>query len=119
VFFETPHRILECLDDIGAVFGARPVVLARELTKLHEEFLRGPASVLRSELASRPAVKGEITLLIAKGEAEAPAAPEALDQAFADLLARGVDRMTAIKTLARQSGLPKRDLYRRLIEPKP
>ena len=44
IFYETPHRILEALEDVAAVMGARPVVVARELTKLHEEFLRGTAA---------------------------------------------------------------------------
>ena len=66
IFYETPHRILEALEDVAAVMGARPVVVARELTKMHEEFLRGTATEVRAELASRPAVKGEITLLIGK-----------------------------------------------------
>src|SRR5258705_381355 len=56
--------------------GARPVVVARELTKLHEEFLRGTAAEIRAELAARPAVKGEITLLIGKPEDRAAAADD-------------------------------------------
>ena len=61
IFYEAPHRILDALDDIfAAVMGARrPVVAARELTKLHEEFLRGTAAEIRATLAARPSVKGE------------------------------------------------------------
>ncbi len=58
VFYEAPHRILEALEDIEAVLGPRPVVVARELTKMHEEFLRGTASEIRLELAARPSVRG-------------------------------------------------------------
>src|SRR5207253_6285515 len=80
IFYETPHRILEALEDVTAVMGARPVVVARELTKMHEEFLRGTAEEIRTRLASRPSVKGEITLLIGKTDVlEADDTP--LDQA--------------------------------------
>ena len=72
VFYEAPHRILDALEDIAAVYGERPVVVARELTKLHEEFLRGTAEEVRAQLAARPSVKGEITLLIGKGDSQSP-----------------------------------------------
>ena len=60
IFYETPHRILDALDDVTAVMGARPVAIARELTKIHEEFLRGTAAEIHATLAARPSVKGEI-----------------------------------------------------------
>ena len=68
VAYESPHRILSTLEDIEAVLGNRRIVLARELTKVHEEFLRGRASDLRQTLENRPAIKGEFTLLIAKAD---------------------------------------------------
>jgi len=111
IFYETPHRILEALDDVTAVMGPRPVVVARELTKLHEEFLRGTAAALRAELASRPAVKGEITLLIGKtGEVQADDTP--LEEAVRAAEQHGLPRMDAIKQVARQRGLSKREVYR-------
>ncbi len=67
VFYEAPHRLLETLADVVEVSGSeRHVVVAREVTKLHEEFLRGRAGEILDELKSRGDVKGEITLLIAK-----------------------------------------------------
>src|SRR5260370_13941795 len=73
VFYETPHRIVEALEDVVEVLGARRrVVIAREVTKLHEEFLRGRAGGRLWTLTSRDGVKGEITLLMGKAE-EAPA----------------------------------------------
>src|SRR5579864_5470641 len=70
VFYEAPHRILETLTDVVEVLGeSRHVVEAREVTKLHEEFLRGRSGEVLENLKSREAVKGEITLLIAKAEA--------------------------------------------------
>lgn len=111
IFYETPHRILEALEDVAAVMGVRPVVVARELTKLHEEFLRGTAAEVRSELASRPAVKGEITLLIGKSEVvEADDTP--LEEAVRAAEKQGLPRMEAIKQVARQRGLAKREVYR-------
>src|SRR6202043_670074 len=69
VFYEAPHRIVEALSDVVEVLGnARHVVIAREVTKLHEEFLRGRAGEVLQTLKSRDGVKGEITLLIGKAE---------------------------------------------------
>src|ERR1700758_4129242 len=69
VFYEAPHRIIETLTDVVEVLGeARHVVIAREVTKLHEEFLRGRAAEVLEKLKARDAVKGEITLLIGKAE---------------------------------------------------
>src|SRR5436309_3012412 len=71
VLYEAPHRILETLTDVAEILGeARHVVVAREVTKLHEEFLRGHAGEVLEALKSRDGVKGEITLLIGKAENE-------------------------------------------------
>jgi 16S rRNA (cytidine1402-2'-O)-methyltransferase len=64
IVFESPHRILASLEDALAELGDRPTSLARELTKLHEEILRGPLSALLQELKKRPGVKGELVLVI-------------------------------------------------------
>jgi 16S rRNA (cytidine1402-2'-O)-methyltransferase len=115
VFYEAPHRILEALDDIAEVLGPRQVTLARELTKIHEEFLVGEASQLRAALAARPSLKGEITLIIGKGEP--PTADQLpIEAAFDKLLAAGVPRMEAMKTVARERGLSKREVYQKLNE---
>jgi len=65
VVFESPHRVLACLEDAETELGDRPAALARELTKLHEEVLRGRLSEIRAQLAGRPGIKGEIVLVIA------------------------------------------------------
>lgn len=110
VFYEAPHRIVETLEDIAAVMGEREVVVARELTKIHEEFLRGAAAVVAAELKSRPAVKGEITLLIAKSEQ--PAQFEGSIRDAVEILERaGVSRMDAMKQVARERGISKREVY--------
>jgi 16S rRNA (cytidine1402-2'-O)-methyltransferase len=116
VFYETPHRILEALEDVGEVLGPRRVTLARELTKIHEEFLVGLPSELRDTLAKRPSIKGEITLVIGKNEAPAEDAIP-IEAAFDQLLAARVPRMEAMKTIARERGLSKREVYRKLNGP--
>jgi 16S rRNA (cytidine1402-2'-O)-methyltransferase len=110
VFYEAPHRIVETLEDVATVMGEREVVVARELTKIHEEFLRGAAAVVAAELKSRPAVRGEITLLIAKSEQ--PAQCEGSIRDSVEMLQRaGVPRMDAMKQVARERGISKREVY--------
>jgi 16S rRNA (cytidine1402-2'-O)-methyltransferase len=124
IFYEAPHRILETLADIEELWGALlNAAVARELTKLHEEFLRGTVAEVRSELAARDRIRGEITLLI---EAPAPAkssgtAPgtESKSETIAARVARmqsenGVDEKEALKRLARELGKSKSELYREL-----
>lgn len=114
IFFEAPHRIRETLEDINEVLGPRPVVLAREITKIHEQFLRGAASEL---LHSQLPLRGEFTLLIGKApaserkEAEIPAV-----EAIEERIRAGMDRMEAIKAVARERGLSKREVYRLTLE---
>jgi len=111
VFYEAPHRILEALEDIHAVLGARPVVLAREMTKLHQEFLHGTAAGLREALRARAPLKGEITLLV--GRAATPSDAETpLAEAVEAAMEAGLGRMEAVKAVARQRGLSKREVYR-------
>jgi 16S rRNA (cytidine1402-2'-O)-methyltransferase len=111
VFYEAPHRILETLSDVEKILGPRPVVVARELTKLHEEFLRGTPAEIRAALESRPSVKGEITLLIGKPAAPAPETTT-IDEAVAAHIHAGMSRMDAIKEVARTRRLSKREVYR-------
>jgi len=112
IFYEAPHRIVDTLSDVSAVYGDRPVVVARELTKFYEEFLRGTADQIGEQLAARPSVKGEITLLIGKG---APAvAITSVEEAVRELEKTGLARMDAIKQVARERGLSKRDVYKQV-----
>jgi 16S rRNA (cytidine1402-2'-O)-methyltransferase len=118
VFYEAPHRILDTLADIESVFGAaQHVVIARELTKLHEEFLRGAASTLRSQLAERAIVRGEIVLMFAlsAGDSTSEKKSGGLAQAVAALVkAEGIPEMDALKRIARERGIGKSDAYREL-----
>jgi len=122
VFYEAPHRILETLADLEAVFGADlRVVLARELTKIHEEFLRGTVAETRRELADRDRIRGEFTLLVearprtAAEEQTAAEAPASIHDRVAHLQAEtGIDEKEALKRLARELGRSKSELYREL-----
>jgi 16S rRNA (cytidine1402-2'-O)-methyltransferase len=120
VFYEAPHRIVEALSDVVEVLGQnRHVVIAREVTKLHEEFLRGRASEVLETLKSRDGVKGEITLLIGKAEeAEArvstgdharPGVRQRLGQIMAE---EKLDEKAALKKLAKERGISKSEAYR-------
>jgi len=120
VFYETPHRIVEALEDVVEVLGAlRHVVIAREVTKLHEEFLRGRAGELVETLKSRDGVKGEITLLIGKAE-EAPAQVSAESRVSVRqrveqiMAAEKVDEKAALKKAAKERGVSKSAAYREL-----
>jgi 16S rRNA (cytidine1402-2'-O)-methyltransferase len=119
VFYEAPHRVLETLEDIVEMLGPdRQVVIAREVTKLHEEFLRGRAAEILEILKSRGAVKGEITLLIAKADESAQAVPttklsvrERVDQIMSG---EKVDEKAALKKVAKEMGVSKSEAYREL-----
>jgi 16S rRNA (cytidine1402-2'-O)-methyltransferase len=113
VLYESPHRVLETLDFLAEVFGKRRLVLAREITKLHEEFLRGTAAGIRDQLDARGSVKGEITVVI-EGAKDTPIEMDPV-LAVEQLEAEGTPRMDAIKAVAKRQGLPKREVYR-LVE---
>ncbi len=119
IFYEAPHRLLDTLADLAAVWDPDlRVVVARELTKLHEEFLRGPVAIVRQELAARDRIRGEITLLVeVPPPAAAPTgtASETLSARLARLQTElGIDEKDALKRLARELGQSKSDLYREL-----
>ncbi|MGA2535354.1 MAG: 16S rRNA (cytidine(1402)-2'-O)-methyltransferase [Terracidiphilus sp.] len=124
VFYEAPHRILETLADLEAVWGPDlRVVVARELTKMHEEFLRMTVAEAHRSLASRDRVRGEITLLVeamprtaAQLDSElATASPVKLSVRVARMQAEtGVDEKEALKRLARELGKSKSEVYREL-----
>jgi 16S rRNA (cytidine1402-2'-O)-methyltransferase len=118
IFYEAPHRIVETLGAIHEVMSDRPVVMARELTKVHEEFLRGSAAEIREVLAARESIRGEITLLLGK-PAAAGVSQEPVAEAVTSCMTQGMSRMEAIKAVARQRGLSKSQVYRELELAKP
>jgi 16S rRNA (cytidine1402-2'-O)-methyltransferase len=119
IFYEAPHRILETLADLEAVWGAGlRVALARELTKIHEEFLRGTVAEVRRDLAGRDRIRGEITLVVEPPAATASTASTAAEKLSVRLdriqSEAGVDEKEALKRLAREMGQSKSALYREL-----
>jgi 16S rRNA (cytidine1402-2'-O)-methyltransferase len=119
VFYEAPHRAKETLQDIVEILGAdRHVVIAREMTKVHEEFLRGRAAEVLQELNARGETKGEITLLIGKAdEASSTIVPtaSAIRQRVIQVMSeQGVDEKAALKKVAKEMGLSKSQAYREL-----
>ena len=115
IFFEAPHRILETLDDLSTLMPERPVVIARELTKIHEEFLRGTATELRQALASRDTIRGEITVLVGKGSRHVEPSDSMTEEVDA-LIRAGLPRMDAIKAVAKKRGLSKREVYEATLD---
>jgi 16S rRNA (cytidine1402-2'-O)-methyltransferase len=118
VFYEAPHRIVECIRDIVEVLGPeRHVVIAREVTKLHEEFLRGRAEDVLATLEERGEVRGEITLLIGKADELLPAAAsrKTVAQRVQELMRdEKLDEKNALKQAAKEFGLSKSEAYREL-----
>jgi 16S rRNA (cytidine1402-2'-O)-methyltransferase len=120
IFYEAPHRIVETLAEMEAVWGpALRLVVARELTKVHEEFLRGTVAEVRNEIAGRDRVRGEITVLVEappwSASAEAARAEESLANRMARLqAAHGLDEKEALKLVARELGRSRSELYREL-----
>ena len=123
VFYEAPHRIIETLADALDTLGNRPAVIARELTKLHEEFIRGRLDELVARLGSKTP-KGEITLLIGppdevddRAAAQAASATkQSLTQRVDQLMREEeIDHKAALKLAARERGLSKREAYKELL----
>ena len=120
IFYETPHRILDALADIAAIFGSQQrIVLARELTKLHEEFLRGTAAEVLATLSARPSIRGEIVLLIDGTPAvltsltTADAPVSALAGEVASLIkSESLSEKDALKRVAKARGIGKSEAYR-------
>jgi len=118
IFYEAPHRIEETLADAREILGDRPACLAREVTKLHEEFRRGALSELSASISERPA-RGEITLLIGAVPPEERAALRDTSQTLADrvdelIRQAKLDRKEALKLAAKERGMTKRAAYQEL-----
>lgn len=122
IFYEAPHRIAESVADAQEILGDRPACIAREVTKLHEEFLRGKLSQLAESLAERPA-RGEITLVIGPPEHAAIAGQADSTQTLSDrvdelIRQAKLDRKDALKLAAKERGLTRRAAYDQLVESK-
>ena len=117
VLYEAPHRIVEVLEEILAVWGDRQMAFGRELTKVHEEFRRGRVSEIISYLNENPP-RGEFVLVIARAEEKPPDEATEIDplEAVKEKIAQGVPKKEALSEIAKQFKIPRRDLYNRLIQ---
>ncbi len=121
VFYEAPHRIIAALSDMLEILGPRRACLARELTKIHEEWIRGTLARILEELDARAQVRGEITVIVDRGTAPPPQEdyPASLSEHVSREMSRsGVSRNEALKAAARQRGISRKEAYRRLLEEK-
>ena len=124
VFYEAPHRIAATIEDAAAILGNRQAVIARELTKLHEEFHRGSLNELAARFSPPQGVRGEIVLMIAgpgdvsNGQAAGVSRSSAFTERMAQLLSEGLDEKTALKRAARELGIKRDEAYRLMLAQK-
>jgi 16S rRNA (cytidine1402-2'-O)-methyltransferase len=116
IFYEAPHRLAETLKDAYEILGEREAVVARELTKLHEEIKRGRLSVLAVDYTEKTDIRGEIVVLIdrnviAAAVTQAVSIATLVDQYEQD----GLDHRAALKKAARELGLSRAEAYRKLL----
>ncbi len=121
IFLESPRRLAAALADAAELLGDRPVAVAREVTKVHEEFIRGSLQEVARRLAASQ-VRGEVTVCVAGSRHPAVAANAAvpvpspeLEERFRALRQQGLQRNDALSRLARESGLPRRAVYEAVI----
>jgi 16S rRNA (cytidine1402-2'-O)-methyltransferase len=116
IAYESPERVVASLEDALEVFGDTEVTVAREMTKMHEEFVSGRISEVLARLRERDRVHGEITLIFAApARAAAEVSPEEIRAAFERLRDSGMRRNDAIKAVAEKFGLRKNDVYKLLL----
>jgi 16S rRNA (cytidine1402-2'-O)-methyltransferase len=121
VLFESPHRIIAALADMAAVLGPRRACLARELTKIHEEWLNGTLPEILEILKNRAQIQGEITLVVDRAQpgARTEAYPESIREHLELRMSRSsLTRQEALKAIARERGISRREAYRLLLEEK-
>jgi 16S rRNA (cytidine1402-2'-O)-methyltransferase len=115
IFYEAPHRLKESLEDLLRIFGDREISIGREVSKLHEEFLRGAVSAVLFQLTERE-VKGELTLIVHGAMAEFEIAEDELKAEIGRLIAAGNGAKEISELIGVRYGLAKREVYRRVLE---
>lgn len=115
VFYDAPHRLKESLADMLKIFGEREIVIGREMTKVHEEFLRGVVSAAIAQLGERE-VKGEVAILVHGATAEAEVSADQLKREIARLIDDGSGIKEVAEILGARHGLAKREVYRLALE---
>ena len=119
IFYEAPHRIAATLRDAVEILGERQAVVARELTKMHEEIARGRLSELAARFSSAESARGEMVLIIDRSVIQSEVDPDKVVASIAELVANleneGLDHRAALKKAARELGLSRDEAYRRLV----
>jgi len=117
IFYESPKRILDFIKELESVLGDRPVMLGREMTKLHEEFLRGRLSEIADQLAERGTIKGECTLLVAGNKSRSSVPREVVRAALGNALTdRGRPLSATVKEVADQLSIPRNQVYKEALK---
>jgi 16S rRNA (cytidine1402-2'-O)-methyltransferase len=121
IFYEGPHRIAATLRDAQEILGERQAVVARELTKMHEEVARGSLSELAAKFSSAESARGEMVLIIDRTVVTVAGAPAKISVAelVKEFEAQGLDHRAALKKAARELGLSRDEAYRRLAADRP
>ena len=114
VFYEAPHRLVDALADILKIFGDREIAIARELTKMHEEFLRGKLSTVIGLLGEQ--VKGEIVLVVQGATGEAPVSDAELQTSIRQLITDGMGVKEIAELIGERYGLAKKEVYKLALE---
>ncbi len=112
VFYESPHRILDSLHLLAEILPTRRLVLARELTKVHEEFLRGTASELNNRLAEEDRMRGEFVLIVGGAETSVTADQETVNRVLEELRAENLPNKSIVRILVNGLGMPRNEAYR-------
>lgn len=115
VWFEAPHRLVDSLADAARVLGPRRAAVARELTKLHEETLRGPLDELALAFQARGSGRGEITVVVEGAGGAAPPGAVDIDEEIRAGLASGLSKRKAARQIAAKSGRPANEIYARMV----
>jgi len=116
IFYESPKRIVALLEDMLTIMGDRHAVLGRELTKTHEEFIRGPLETIRATLASRQAIKGECTLLVSGQDSSATVSMDALKDMIGERLGDDTPVSALARELARETGIKRSLVYNTILQ---
>src|SRR5215213_10176606 len=115
IFYEAPHRLAETLKDAYEILGEREAVVARELTKLHEEIRRGLLSELTADYTERTDIRGEIVVLIDRTVIDLPTKQSSVAALVDQFEQAGMDHRAALKKAARELGLSRAEAYRKLL----
>ncbi len=118
IAFESPHRVIDALGDIAAIFANRNMALCRELTKLHEEVLRGSAGEIQTTLAMRESVKGEIVLVIGPPNREVPAVTDEQIESAITAALQDNSASKAASLVSKEFGRARDDIYDRILRRK-